>query len=69
MADLSNTPLFPNPNGDPPNFVDPPSLTPAILGSGISLIVITTSLVILRLATNVHIAHRLYLDDSKTDPF
>ncbi|KAK9419295.1 putative Integral membrane protein [Seiridium unicorne] len=39
--DLSQIPLAPNPNGDPPNFDGGPSMEPTILATGITFIVIS----------------------------
>lgn len=62
-TDLSTIPLAPNPNGSPPNFVDPPSLANTILGVAIPLMVISTILVGIRLATNFKNTRKLGLDD------
>lgn len=61
--DPSTIPIAPNPNGDPPNFVDPPSLAPAVLGVGMALIIISGIFVMLRLITNLKNTGRLALDD------
>ncbi|KAI1657939.1 hypothetical protein F4813DRAFT_64600 [Daldinia decipiens] len=47
--DLSQVPLAANPNGDPPNFVNPPSLISTVQAVGITLGLISLVLVILRL--------------------
>lgn len=62
-ADLTKTPLLPNPNGSPPNFDDPPSLKAATYS--VTLIVITLSLALLalRLRTNLKIHKKLATDD------
>jgi hypothetical protein len=57
--------LAPNPSGDPPNFIDPPSLEPAFLGVGISLMVISSILVTVRIYTNYRHTGKLYIDDCK----
>ncbi|CAG8981794.1 hypothetical protein HYALB_00004737 [Hymenoscyphus albidus] len=62
-TDLSKIPLALNPNGDPPNFNNPPSLEPAVLGVGISLMVISFSFLALRLFTNLKLVGKLGLDD------
>lgn len=59
----STIPLAPNPNGGPPNFEDPPSLDSAVLGVGVTLIIISSLLVTLRLTTNFKNTGRLGLDD------
>lgn len=63
--DLSKIPLELNPNGDPPNFVDPPSLAHVISAVGITLIVISSLCVVVRLATNFRYTGKLGLDDCK----
>ena len=47
--DPNNMALMPNPSGAPPNFVDPPSLNGAVLGVGLSLVIVSTLCVSLRL--------------------
>jgi hypothetical protein len=59
-------PLAVNPNGQPPNFVDPPSLQPAMLAVGITLIVLGGTILALRLYANLKHSRKLYLDDGKT---
>ena len=56
-------PFAPNPNGDPPNFIDPPSLAPVVLVVGVILIIISGILVTLRLGTNFKNTGKLGLDD------
>lgn len=65
-VDPSTIPLLPNPNGDPPNFVDPSSLQPAVLGTGIALIAISAFLVILRTGTNIKSQRKLGVDDCES---
>ncbi|KAI7774342.1 hypothetical protein LA080_008868 [Diaporthe eres] len=60
-------PLYQNPNGDPLNYTNPPALTTAILGSGIALISMSSSFVVLRFATNLRISRKLHLDDMALD--
>lgn len=62
-VDPSKTSFAANPNGDPPNFLDPPSLALDIFTVGLSLIVISGLLVILRLITNAKIVGKWGLDD------
>ncbi|KAJ4368975.1 hypothetical protein N0V83_006057 [Neocucurbitaria cava] len=61
--DLSKIPLAPNPNGSPPNFIDPPSLEPAFLGVGISLITLSAILLSIRILANYKHAGKLWVDD------
>jgi len=62
-VDPSQIPLAVNPNGDPPNFINPPSLAPAMLEVGVTLIIISRILVILRLVTNLKNTGKLGLND------
>lgn len=62
-TDLSNVPLAPNPSGAPPNFIDPPSLTPAFLGIGIAFIIVCSILIFLRLFTYLKTLGKVHLDD------
>ncbi|KAF2177796.1 hypothetical protein K469DRAFT_696348 [Zopfia rhizophila CBS 207.26] len=62
-TDLTSIGLKPNPNGQPPNLVDPPSQAPLILGSGIALIAISSTAVGMRLATNFRFTKKLGIDD------
>lgn len=64
-VDLSKIPIKSNPNGDPPNFIDPHSLAHAISAVGITLIVISSIFVFVRLATNFRYTGKLGLDDCK----
>lgn len=61
--DLSKTPLAKNPNGDPPNFVDPPSLATALTAAGIVLIAISSILIFIRLITNLKVVRTLFIED------
>lgn len=61
--DLSKIPLMPNPSGAPPDFLSGPTLYEELLSSGITLLVIGSSFLIFRLATNLKISKRLGLDD------
>lgn len=63
--DLSKIPLALNPNGSPPNFIDPPSLEPAFLGVGISLITLSAILLSIRILANYKHAGKLWVDDCK----
>ncbi|KAF2114937.1 hypothetical protein BDV96DRAFT_646803 [Lophiotrema nucula] len=62
-TDLSKVPLGVNPNGDPPNFVDPPSLTVGVQSVGITLAVTTLIFLVLRLRNYTKLNHGLVLDD------
>lgn len=62
-TDLSIIPLAPNPNGDPPNFVDPPSQEKISLGVGISLMILALFALALRLVSNLRYTRKLALDD------
>lgn len=62
-TDLSTIPLAPNPSGAPPNFVDPPSLTPAFLGIGIAFIIVCSILIVLRVFTYLKTLGKVHLDD------
>ena len=56
--DLCQTPSGVSPNGVY-NFIDPPSLGPAVLGVGISLTIVSTAFTVARLyihRTKMHIA-------------
>lgn len=62
-TDLTTVPLVPNPNGKPPNFVNPPSQADTALGVGLPLVIISTLVVFVRLITNFRSARKLGLDD------
>ncbi|KAH6641949.1 hypothetical protein C7974DRAFT_301211 [Boeremia exigua] len=62
-TDLSRVPLMPNPNGDPPNFVNPPSLYSAGLGVGVTLMIMSGIMLVFRLAMNIKLSKKLCLDD------
>jgi hypothetical protein len=64
-TDLMSLPMAINPNGDPPNFINPPSLKNTMLGLGVALIAISGPMLILRLIANWRHSKRLYMDDSK----
>lgn len=67
-VDTSKIPFARNPNGDPPNFLDPPSLAPAIFIVGLTLTIISGPLIILRLATNLKTVGKWGLDDCISIP-
>lgn len=62
-TDISKVPLAPNPNGDPPNFVNPPTKAAVAIAVGLPLAIISVCFVSLRLITNIKIARKLGLDD------
>ncbi|KAH7383206.1 hypothetical protein BKA66DRAFT_570245 [Pyrenochaeta sp. MPI-SDFR-AT-0127] len=64
-TDPSKIPLAPNPNGNPPNFVDPPTLEHTIHSFGIALMIISVVLLLLRLYANLKHTGRFRLDDGK----
>lgn len=63
--DFSKVPLALNPNGNPPNFVDPPSLDAVVLAVGITLIALSSCMLILRLFANFKHTGKLGLDDGE----
>jgi hypothetical protein len=64
--DLMTTPMAPNPSGAPPNFVNPPSLATTTLGVGVSLIVASGFMLVVRLFANWKHSKKLYLDDGQS---
>ncbi|KAI0593297.1 hypothetical protein F4775DRAFT_578496 [Biscogniauxia sp. FL1348] len=62
-TDLSQIPLAPNPNGDPPNFDGGATLQLEILATGIVFITISLIFVIVRLGTSLKSTRKLHLDD------
>jgi hypothetical protein len=67
--DLCTIPLAPNPNGSPPNFVDPPDRRLIPLGVGITFATISAVFVTLRLLTNFKVTRKLAADDCEQAPF
>ena len=61
----SRTPLQTNP-AIPSNFIDPPTLAPAIIGTGIAMAVVSSGVVAARLNANLHSARKLGWDDCKS---
>ncbi|KAH6637849.1 hypothetical protein C7974DRAFT_149182 [Boeremia exigua] len=61
--DLMTTPMAPNPSGEPPNFVNPPSLKNATLSVGVLLIVISGFMLTLRLFAKWKHSKEFHLDD------
>lgn len=64
-ADLSKIPLMPNPNGDPPNFVNPPSRYPLAIGVGLPLAIISFLCLVLRILSSLKTMRKLVIDDCK----
>ncbi|KAK3386439.1 hypothetical protein B0H63DRAFT_382847, partial [Podospora didyma] len=61
--DFTKIPIAHNPSGAPPNFQYGPSLQPAILGSGVTLMSIAIVFVTIRLYTGIKKAGKLFADD------
>lgn len=64
-TDLSKIPMKANPSGAPPNFDHGPNLINAVQGVGISLAVVTTILLVIRLWIYLKLNRRPLLDDGK----
>jgi len=62
-TDISKIPILANPKGFPPNFVNPPSLGPALLGIIITLMIVSFGVVIMRLAANIKQHGKIGVDD------
>ena len=63
--DLSTIPAAPNPSGGGPNFINPPTLAPAVTGAGITMIILSVFFVTSRLYSNLVAVRRLGWDDCK----
>ncbi|KAI9792568.1 MAG: hypothetical protein M1816_002088 [Peltula sp. TS41687] len=61
---LSSIPMAVNPDGSPPNFIDPPSLSAGVTAVGILFAALATITVALRSATNLRTARGFRLDDA-----
>jgi hypothetical protein len=61
--DISSYPLVPNPSGAPPNYVNPPTLEPVFLGTGITLLVLSGIFLVVRMIANIKHVGRLWFDD------
>ena len=61
-ADLSKIPLQKNP-AVKSNFVDPPTLAPAVTGVGITMTTIAVVFVLMRLTANMRSARKIGWDD------
>ena len=66
-ADPNTTPLVPNPDGSPPNFSNPQTLTATRVGLGTALAVQATILVAIRITTNARLPRGLRADDGKDE--
>lgn len=64
-VNLSTIPIAPNPFGARPNFINPPTLAPAITGVGITMITLSVFFVTARLYANFYAVRRLGWDDCK----
>ncbi len=62
-VDPATIPLSTPPDGQLPNFVDPPSQIANVLGTGISFGLISLIFVALRIFNNISVAKRLAVDD------
>ena len=63
-ADPNIIPLAPNPDGSPPDFVSIPTLAPASAGISITMAVVTTLLVAIRISTYTRMERGIKLDDA-----
>jgi len=63
--DPNKTPLALNPSGALPNFIDPPTLAPTTLATGIVFIILSTVCVVVRVYTNLKHMRKLGIDDCK----
>lgn len=63
--DPNTTPLTPNPSGAPPNFVDPETLAPTTLATGVVFIILSTLCVATRIYAGLKNVRKLRLDDCK----
>ncbi|KAF2110601.1 hypothetical protein BDV96DRAFT_552902 [Lophiotrema nucula] len=61
--DLSKIPLIPNPNGSPPNFVDPPTLAPVLRGVICTMISVSANFVVIRFIASHRQHKRPQMDD------
>ncbi|OCL06346.1 hypothetical protein AOQ84DRAFT_321579 [Glonium stellatum] len=62
-TDLSKIPLAANPSGAPPNFINPPSLAPAVQGVGIALGIVSICLVVVRVRAHSKLNRGVGVDD------
>ncbi|KAK7943818.1 plasma membrane protein Pth11 [Apiospora aurea] len=66
--DLSTIPLQENPDGSPPNYVDPPSLEATVQAVGITFGLIALALIVVRLLACRRAPRSLALDDGMLHP-
>jgi hypothetical protein len=66
--DPTNPPLALNPNGDGPNFDDPPSLAATTYGVVSLFIVLSASIVTMRLVANFRLLKKFMPDDCESIP-
>jgi hypothetical protein len=64
--DPNTTPLTLNPSGAPPNFINPETQAPTVLGTGLLLIIISTICTAIRCHSSLKSTKKLHLDDCKT---
>jgi hypothetical protein len=64
-ADLSKIPLAKNPDGSPPNFMDPPSLVAEAYSVILILMITSFTIMALRLYSNILSHRKLLVDDCK----
>lgn len=62
-TDPSQIPFAPNPSGAPPNFEGGESLTPTVLGTGVTFIIIAGLFVVSRVITGLKKSRKLFADD------
>ncbi|KAL8950865.1 MAG: hypothetical protein Q9222_003119 [Ikaeria aurantiellina] len=62
-ADLSKVPLAPNPNGSPPNFLQPASQEATVISAGLPFAVVGALFVTIRLIASHTSARKVSLDD------
>jgi hypothetical protein len=64
-VDLSKIPLRPNPDGSPPNFINPPSLASTTYGLVSLLVVLSGAVLSLRILSALKQYGRCRIDDCK----
>lgn len=67
-GNLSYTPLANNPDGSPPNFDNPPSLEPLVLGITVTAMIISFGFICIRMAHKLSLGSRLFAEDCWTQP-
>jgi hypothetical protein len=63
QIDYSKIPLVPPPPGVTPNLIDPPSLAPTILITGIVFLILATSFFLVRAYSKLWISRNWGMDD------